>query len=136
MKNFLNILSKLISKASANNISIRNYIEEINLNIDCFFVLRLYPKISYSIFIQEFLEGLIKILENILIFNDNIVLRVFDMLKVFSESTSGVSENHEFVIKRMFVPILESSFTQHDDNKITPLNICANMITNLLDDDR
>lgn len=135
MKNFLAILGKLISKGNSSS-SLRNYLEEINLNIDCFFVLRLYPKISFSIFIQEFLDGLIKILENLQIFNDNIVLRVFDILKVFSENTTSVSENSDFVIKRMFLPILESSFTQHDDNKITPLNICANMITNLLDDDR
>ncbi len=140
MKNFLGILGKLISKGNSSSVistnASRNLLDEIMLNIDCFFVLRLYPKISFSIFIQEFLEGLIKILENIQLFTDNIILRVFDLLKIFSENSTSVSDNNEFAIKRMFLPILESSFTQHDDNKITPLNICANIITILLDDDR
>jgi len=137
IKNFLAILNKVMLKISSSaNTNISNLFEEIIINLNSFFMIGLYPKISVSLFFQEFLDGLVKIIENNQFFVDEIILRVYDILKIFSENTNAVTENNDFVIKRMFLPILESSFIQQADNKITPLNICANMITLLLDDDR
>jgi len=139
IKNFLTILNKIMIKVSANANSINtlgSLFEEIMIYLNCFFVIGLYPKISVSLFFQDFLDGLVKLIENNQYFADVIILRVYDILKIFSENLNAVGENNDFVIKRMFLPILESSFNQQADNKMTPLNICANMITLLLDDDR
>ena len=137
IKNFLSILNKIMIKISSSvKPNISPLLEELIIYLNCFFIIGLYPKISVSLFFQEFLDGLVKIIENNQMFADLIILRVYDILKIFSENTIAVAENNDFVIKRMFLPILESSFSQQADNKITPLNICANMITLLLDDDR
>jgi len=137
IKNFLSILNKIMIRISSSaNANISALFEELMIYLDCFFIIGLYPKISVSLFFQEFLDGLVKIIENNQMFADLIILRVYDILKIFSENTNAVAENNDFVIKKMFLPILESSYNRQADNKITPLNICANMITLLLDDDR
>jgi hypothetical protein len=137
IKNFLSILNKIMIKISSSaNANVSVLFEELMIYLNCFFIIGLYPKISVSLFFQEFLDGLVKIIENNQMFADLIILRVYDILKIFSENTNAVAENNDFVIKRMFLPILESSFIQQAGNKINPLNICANMITLLLDDDR
>ena len=132
VKIFLIVLNKIIKLPG--NTAGGN--EEIVLYLNSFLILGLYPKISTSLFFQEFLDGLIKILDNSKNFHDIVILRVYDILKIFSENIAAIADNNDFVIKKMFLPILESSFTQQAENKISPLNICANMITLLLDDDK
>lgn len=136
IKQFIALLSKILVKSSPVNKNFQAYLEEIIIYLNCFFTIGLYPKISISLFSQEFLDALIKIIENNNLFVDIIILRCYDILKIFSENTNAVTENNEFVIKRMFLPILDSIFNQQADNKMTPMNICANMITLLLDDER
>ncbi len=97
-----------------------------------FVIVSSYNKLSTSLYTQEYLDMLLKVLEEGE--NEQLVRDAYEILKSFSENLTAVNENHEFVIKRMLTPILKSCFIS--ENRILPLNISANLITLLLDDDR
>jgi serine/threonine-protein kinase ULK4 len=109
--------------------------EELSNYLTAFSTLSFYPKLMNTLFTQEVMEVLIKIITDQDSYEEKIIKNIYDILKTFSENYVSVYELSDFIIKRMFIPILKSSFNIKLDN-IIPLNIAANIITNLLDDDK
>lgn len=139
VKNFIALMMK--SMKLNTKMSNTNYFEEIVELSNALVTVASYPKIMHELYSLEFLDCLLKIIESTSsISSDNIdeyiLKNVYEILRNFSENLSSVNENNEFIIKRMFVPILKSSLSIKFENKILPLNIAANMITLILDDDR
>jgi serine/threonine-protein kinase ULK4 len=134
VKNFVSIMSKImkLNTKMANT----NYFEEIVELSNALLTVASYSKIMHALYSLEFLDCLLKIIENNENVDEYILKNVYEILRNFSENLSAVNENNEFIIKRMFVPILKSSLSIKFENKILPLNIAANMITLILDDDR
>ena len=89
-----------------------------------------------NVYTQEVLEVLIRIITDQDAYDDKIIKNVYDILLKFSENHVAVYDLSDYIIKRMFIPIIKSSFSIKLDNIILPLNIAANIITNLLDDDK
>jgi hypothetical protein len=97
-----------------------------------FVIVSSYSKLSTPLYTQDYLDLLLKVLEEGE--NESLVKDAYEILKYFSENLVAVNDNHDFVIKRMLTPVLKSCFI--NENRILPLNISANLITLLLDDDR
>jgi hypothetical protein len=112
-KNFSLHMNKIFSKVM--NIggvfnSSNNLYEDILQYLNCFTSLGLYPKILSSLYNLELLENLIKIVEYEDFFDEVIMRNVYEILRNFSENSTSVCENIDFIIKKMFIPILKSSF--------------------------
>jgi hypothetical protein len=113
-----------------------NSIEELSNYLNAFSTLSFYPKVMTHIYTQEVLEVLVKIIADQDNYDEKIIKNVYEILKTFSENHVAVYELSDIIIKRIFIPILKSSFSIKLDNMILPLNIAANIITNLLDDEK
>ena len=68
--------------------------------------------------------------------DDDLITKTFDLIKAFSENPFSVEKNSDFIIKKIFVRILELTLKLNDNYKRFPLNICANILTVILDDDK
>jgi len=116
-KNFVLLFSKL-SKLNLNsnmmtiaNISAnRNLVEDISVYLNAFLIIGTYQKIIPSLYSQELLDCLMKMIENYEWMDESIIKSVYEILKNFSENTTAVNDNNEIVIRKMFIPILKSSY--------------------------
>jgi hypothetical protein len=64
-----------------------------------------------NLYTQKVLEVIIKIITDQDSYDEKIIKSVYDILKTFSENHMAVYELSEYVIKRIFIPIIKSSFS-------------------------
>lgn len=114
-KNFVMLFSKLL-KLNLNNNNLtnasasKNIIEEISDYLNAFIIIGSYQKIIPSLYSLELIDCLMKMIENYDWIDDSIIRNVYEILKNFSENTTAVNDNNEVVIRKMFIPILKSSY--------------------------
>ena len=107
--------------------------EEIIYYLNIFNSIASYHKISYSLFKPHFLNFLISLLYKNT--SDEIISKIFDLIKAFSENTLCVEKNANFIITNLFTKILFLAIKLDKEFQRPPLNICANILSILLDDD-
>ena len=129
----------------------KNYIDELqktNVNenknlvnsklisvLKCFNVIAPYHKISYVIYNNLFLNLSINVLMNCNLNSEKAEL-IFELLKNFSENSISVEENCDFIINKIFKKILLLTKKLNFEYRRFPLNICANIISVLLEDEK
>jgi hypothetical protein len=116
--------------------------ENSNLNnpeliplLKCFNIIAPYHKISYSLYNKEFLSSLLNIILNSII-NSEQMQYSFELFKAFSENPFSVEENSDFIINKIFIKLLNLTNKLNDEYRRFPLNICANILTVLLEDEK
>ena len=121
---------------------IQNQTEKINQNngklitlLKCFNVIALYHKISYILYNNQFLNISLNLLMNSNL-KGEIAELIFELLKSFSENTLSVQESCEFIINKLFKKNLILTKNINNEYKRYPLNICANIISILLEDEK
>ena len=129
MVNYCNKMSKYFISIFNNNNNNNN--NEIFSLLKIFHIISPYHKISYILFKKDFLEVLLKILYQI----KHLELS-FEILKSFSENPFCVEENSDYIINFLFENILKLTSLISSDFKRFPLNICANILTVILDDEK
>jgi hypothetical protein len=107
-KNFTSC--RLFNKSTNSNLNSFNSYEELSNYLNTFSTFNNYPKLMSNVYTQEVLECLIKIILDQDIYDEKVIKNVYDILKIFSENHLSVYELSEFIIKRMFIQILKSSF--------------------------
>jgi len=119
-----------------------NLCENNNLNnqeliplLKCFNTIAPYHKISYSLYNKEFLSSLLNIILNSII-NSEQMQYSFELFKAFSENPFSVEENSDFIINKIFIKLLNLTNKLNDEYRRFPLNICANILTVLLEDEK
>jgi hypothetical protein len=60
----------------------------------------------------------------------------FELFKAFSENPFSVEENSDFIINQIFIKLLNLTNKLNDEYRRFPLNICANILTVLLEDEK
>ena len=131
--NYCNNITKYFESISDDK---KNSKEVISL-LDAFNIIAPYQKVSYALFKTDFLNSLINIINNnISNPDDDLITKTFDLIKAFSENPFSVEKNSNFIIKNIFVRILGLTLKLNDNYKRFPLNICANILTVILDDDK
>ena len=135
-ESFMISYCKNISKIFKNNCENNNInnTELINL-LKCFNTIAPYHKISYSLYNKEFLNSLLNIILNSKI-NSEQMLCSFELFKAFSENPFSVEENSDFIINKIFIKLLNLTNKLNDEYRRFPLNICANILTVLLEDEK
>jgi len=104
-KNFISIINGYF-----NNKPISNFYDEIIQGFNAFSTIGLYPKLVPALFSIELLDILIKLLDvKDLISDETLRKNVYNILKSFSENSNSVQENSDFVLKKLVVPIVNSS---------------------------
>ena len=127
----------------------KNYAEELQKNdenknltnsklislLKCFNVIASYHKVSYVLYNNQFLSISLNILlnSNLNCEKDDLI---FELLKSFSENPISVEENCDFIITKIFKAILLLTKKLNNEYRRFPLNICANIISILLEDDK
>ena len=129
MVNYCNKMSKYFISIFNNNNN--NNENEIISFLTIFNIIAPYHKISYILFKKDFFEVLLKILYQL----KHLDL-TFEILKFFSENPFSVEENSDYIINKLFESILKLTTLVSSDYKRFPLNICANILTVILDDDK
>ena len=61
---------------------------------------------------------------------------IFELLKSFSENATSVEENCDFILNKLFKKILLLTKNINNEYRRFPLNICANIISTLLEDEK
>ena len=125
-------ISKLF-KSICENKTINN--EELIPLLKCFNIIAPYHKISYCLYNKEFLNSLLNIILNSAI-NSEQMLFSFELFKAFSENPFSVEENSDFIINKIFIKLLNLTNKLNDEYRRFPLNICANILTVLLEDEK
>ena len=125
-------INKLFKNICENN-SINN--EELIPLLKCFNTIAPYHKISYSLYNKEFLSSLLNIILNSKI-NSEQMLCSFELFKAFSENPFSVEENSDFIINKIFIKLLNLTNKLNDEYRRFPLNICANILTVFLEDEK
>ena len=120
----------------------KNICETNNINnteliplLKCFNIIAPYHKISYCLYNREFLSSLLNIILNSKINSDQ-MLYSFELFKAFSENPFSVEENSDFIINKIFIKLLNLTNKLNDEYRRFPLNICANILTVLLEDEK
>ena len=108
---------------------------EIISILKCFNIIAPYHKISYSIYNKEFLSCLFNLILNSDLKSEQL-LYAFESFKAFSENPFSVEENSDFIINKIFIKLLSLTNKLNDEYRRFPLNICANILTVLLEDDK
>ena len=103
--------------------------------LKCFNTIAPYHKISYCLYDKEFLSALLNIILNSSI-NSEQMLYSFELFKAFSENPFSVEENSDFIINKIFIKLLNLTNKLNDEYRRFPLNICANILTVLLEDEK
>ena len=103
--------------------------------LKCFNTIAPYHKISYCLYDKEFLSSLLNIILNSSI-NSEQMLYSFELFKAFSENPFSVEENSDFIINKIFIKLLNLTNKLNDEYRRFPLNICANILTVLLEDEK
>ena len=103
--------------------------------LKCFNVIAPYHKISYVLYNSQFLNLSLNLLMNCNLNSEKAEL-IFELLKYFSENSISVEENCEFIINKIFKKILLLTKKLNYEYRRFPLNICANIISVLLEDEK
>ena len=131
-KHILTCLIPQITKSIATNTANTN--NDIISLITSLAVIAPYYKISFSLFTIEFIETLVSLISTTT--NDVIHAYALDILRCFSETAFSVKDSLTTLItSSLFVNILNLTNVVADEHKRIPLNVCANILTILLDDD-
>ena len=109
--------------------------DELISLLKCFNTIAPYHKISYSLYNKEFLNSLLNIILTSTI-NSEQMLYSFELFKAFSENPFSVEENNDFIINKIFIKLLSLTNKLNDEYRRFPLNICANILTVLLEDEK
>ena len=116
-----------------NHFIILNDNNEIINYLNIFNSIASYHRISSSLFKPHFLNFLISILYKNT--TNEITTKIFDLIRAFSENTYCVEKNANFIITNIFTKILFLAIKLDKEFQRPPLNICANILSVLLDDD-
>ena len=108
---------------------------EIIAILKCFNIIAPYHKISYIIYNKEFLTCLFNLILNS-DFKSEQLFYAFESFKAFSENPFSVEENSDFIINKIFTKLLSLTNKLNEEYRRFPLNICANILTVLLEDDK
>ena len=108
---------------------------EIIAILKCFNIIAPYHKISYIIYNKEFLSCLFNLILNS-DFKSEQLFYAFESFKAFSENPFSVEENSDFIINKIFTKLLSLTNKLNEEYRRFPLNICANILTVLLEDDK
>ena len=103
--------------------------------LKCFNTIAPYYKLSYFFFNYQFLTISLNLLINSNLNTEKADL-IFELLKSFSENSICVQENCDYIITKLFKKILILTKNINNDYRRFPLNICANIITVLLEDEK
>ena len=132
MINYCKNINKLFKNICENG-NINN--EELIPILKCFNTIAPYHKISYSLYNQEFLISVLNIILNSKI-NSEQMLCSFELFKAFSENPFSVEANSDFIINEIFIQLLNLTNKLNDEYRRFPLNICANILTVFLEDEK
>ena len=108
---------------------------EIISILKCFNIIAPYHKISYIIYNKEFLLCTFNLILNSDLKSEQIFY-AFDSYKAFSENPFSVEENSDLIINKIFTKLLSLTNKLNDEYRRFPLNICANILTVLLEDEK
>ena len=108
---------------------------EIISILKCFNIIAPYHKISYIIYNKEFLTCLFNLILNSDLKSEQLFY-AFESFKAFSENPFSVEENSDFIINKIFNKLLSLTNKLNEEYRRFPLNICANILTVLLEDDK
>ena len=108
---------------------------EIISILKCFNIIAPYHKISYIIYNKEFLLCTFNLILNSDLKSEQIFY-AFESYKAFSENPFSVEENSDLIINKIFTKLLSLTNKLNDEYRRFPLNICANILTVLLEDDK
>ena len=128
----ININKRFINICETQNTS--NNPEIISI-LKCFNIIAPYHKISYIIYNKEFLMCLFNLILNSDLKSEQLFY-AFESFKAFSENPFSVEENSDFIINKIFTKLLSLTNKLNDEYRRFPLNICANILTVLLEDDK
>ena len=128
----ININKRFINICETQNTS--NNPEIISI-LKCFNIIAPYHKISYIIYNKEFLMCLFNLVLNSDLKSEQL-FHAFESFKAFSENPFSVEENSDFIINKIFTKLLSLTNKLNDEYRRFPLNICANILTVLLEDDK
>ena len=128
----ININKRFINICETQNTS--NNPEIISI-LKCFNIIAPYHKISYIIYNKEFLMCLFNLILNSDLKSEQL-FHAFESFKAFSENPFSVEENSDFIINKIFTKLLSLTNKLNDEYRRFPLNICANILTVLLEDDK
>ena len=105
-----------------------------------FDIIGLYHKISYSLFIADFLDSIKKFLKKKLLNNDDndeLIGNLLDVLIKFSENPFSVEINIEHILKGFLFDLLQLTPQIKGDDNLSKIRlICSNIFTIILTDDR
>ena len=127
----ININKRFLSLCETQN---KNNPEIISI-LKCFNIIAPYHKISYIIYNKEFLSCLFNLILNSDLKSEQLFY-AFESFKAFSENPFSVEENSDFIINKIFTKLLGLTNKLNDEYRRFPLNICANILTVLLEDDK
>ena len=108
---------------------------EIISILKCFNIIAPYHKISYIIYNKEFLTCLFNLILNSDLKSEQLFY-AFESFKAFSENPFSVEENSDFIINKIFTKLLSLTNKLNEEYRRFPLNICGNILTVLLEDDK
>ena len=108
---------------------------EIISILKCFNIIAPYHKISYIIYNKEFLMCTFNLILNSDLKSEQIFY-AFESYKAFSENPFSVEENSDLIINKIFTKLLNFTNKLNDEYRRFPLNICANILTVLLEDEK
>ena len=129
----ININKRFITLCESQNKNNNN--PEIISILKCFNIIAPYHKISYIIYNKEFLLCLFNLILNSDLKSEQLFY-AFESFKSFSENPFSVEENSDFIINKIFTKLLSLTNKLNDEYRRFPLNICANILTVLLEDDK
>ena len=132
MISYCKTISKIFKNICDNN-NINN--DKLIPLLKCFNTIAPYHKISYSLYNKDFLNSLLNIILNSKI-NCEQMFCSFELFKAFSENPFSVEENSDFIINKIFIKLLNLTNKLNDEYRRFPLNICANILTVLLEDEK
>ena len=118
---------KLISNQKEN-------LNEIAAVLSSISIIGPYHKISYILNTKDFIETLLKLIRSSS--NEDIISSAFDIIKSFSENTYSVEQNTDYLVTKFISALLNMTSSLNEEYKRFPLNICANILSILLDDDK
>ena len=121
------------NKSNSNENQKQNYNKFISL-LKCLNIIAPYYKVSYVLFNNQLLNLSINNLMNCDLNTEKAEL-ILELLKSFSENTISVLENSDYIINTIFKKILLLTKKLNYKYKRLPLNICANIISVLLEDE-
>ena len=137
MVNFCILMDKIFISNCSNEKMIKENSNEVSMIIKSFNIIAPYHKISYSLFKGDFLETCFKILELSLTINNNeLINECLNLFLNFSEHSFSVEQNCDLLINKLYKQILLLTQKLNSELKRYPLNICSNILSIFLEDEK